>query len=409
MLAVRGIVFSSALVVMALCVQAQAEPLWKRFMPVKRVPADAAASYTLAEGNGPWMIMACTFSGPGAEAQARELVLEFRQRYNTPAFAHAMQFDLSSETVGRGIDKYGAPIKMRHKRGDRLQEWAVLAGEFPSIDDPQAQKLLRSVKTMRPEALNPQARGGETSQSLAFARSVQRRLVPRLGQSKQLGPMRTAFLARNPLLPREYFVPKGVDKFVEKMNRGARYSLLNNPKPFTVKVATFSGQTVIQGAANAPKAKRRKLSPLEEAAYNAELLAAALREANFEAYEFHDRYQSIVTVGGFDAADLKAPPAEMAQIFRTFGAAFNTPEDPLQHARLDQKVGSITQQHLLQFQQQFRQRQQNQPSMLAGGLKPKFARVPPKAKDARVIPFDIQPEVIEAPKKTVSGFFAWGR
>ena len=178
---------------------ASGQGLWKRFMPVKRVAADPQANYSLADTNGPWMVMACTFSGEGAERQARELVYEFRQRFNLPAYAHAMQFDLSGETVGRGIDKYGSPVRMRHKKGDRLQEWAVLVGDFPSIDDPQAQKLLKTIKTVKPQALDPTARGGETTQSLALARASQRLFVPRIGKSKQLGPMRTAFYGSEPV------------------------------------------------------------------------------------------------------------------------------------------------------------------------------------------------------------------
>ncbi len=384
---------------------ASGQGLWKRFMPVKRVAADPQANYSLADTNGPWMVMACTFSGEGAERQARELVYEFRQRFNLPAYAHAMQFDLSGETVGRGIDKYGSPVRMRHKKGDRLQEWAVLVGDFPSIDDPQAQKLLKTIKTVKPQALDPTARGGETTQSLALARASQRLFVPRIGKSKQLGPMRTAFMARNPLLPQEYFVPKGVDKFVEKMNSGARYSLLKNPKAFTIRVATFGGENVLQGAANAPKRGRNELSPLEEAAFNAELLAAAMRDANWEAYEFHDRYQSMVTVGGFDAAELKSPSQEMVRIFRTFGAGFNTPEDPLQNAKLER----VVQRRAAASLQQFHQQLAGMRGQISGGLKPKFARVPPKSKNARVIPFDIYPEVVEVPKKTISSGFAWRR
>lgn len=375
----------------------------KRFLPVKRVAAEPGADYTLEQENGPWMVMACTFSGEGAESQCRDLVLEFRKRFNLPAYAHAMQFDLANEPVGRGIDKYGAPVRMKYRKGDRLQEWAVLVGNFPTIDDPQAQKLLQTIKTMHPDALDPETRGGDTAQSLAKARGMQRLFVSRLKESKQLGPMRTAFMARNPLLPQEYFVPKGVDKFVEKMNSGARHSLLKNTKPYTVKVATFTGETVLQGAKNAPTRGANELSPLEEAAFNAEQLAGAMREAGWEAYEFHDRHESIVTVGGFDEENPQQTSQEVMRIFRTFGAQFNTPEDPLQHAKLDHVVQTQTEQRLKQFNRRF-----NSPhATVTGGMKPKFARIPPKSKNARVIPFDIYPEVIEVPQKTISSGFAW--
>ena len=40
---------------------------------------------------------------------------------------------------------------------------------------------------------------------------------------------------------------------------------------------------------------------LEEAALKAHKLTQALRAKGFEAYEFHDRHQSVVTIGGFDS------------------------------------------------------------------------------------------------------------
>jgi len=43
-------------------------------------------------------------------------------------------------------------------------------------------------------------------------------------------------------------------------------------------------------------------SELEAAAEKAHRLAKALRMKGYDAYEFHDRYASIVTVGSFNSA-----------------------------------------------------------------------------------------------------------
>jgi len=413
------IALTTASVVAGACQLAPAQGFLKRFIPVKKVAAQSEGDYSLTQSNGPWLVMASTFSGEGAEAQARELVLEFRQRFNLPAYAHAMQFDLSQGQVGRGVDKYGAPVRMKYRKGDRVQEWAVLVGDFPSIDDPEAQKLLRTIKTIQPTALDPNARGGESAQSLGKVRTMQRLFVERLGANKQLGPMRTAFMARNPLLPQEYYVPKGVDKFVEKMNRGLPHSLLKNKKRYTVKVATFGGQGVLQGAKNAPQTddrRRNKRSPLEKAVDDAEQLVEAMQQAGFEAYSFHDRHESIVTVGGFDQPAQKTsdgqltPIREVAQIFHTFGARYNTPEDPLKPAgTVPSEVRAEAEQRLKSFQQRFASQQAH----MSTGLEPKFARIlPPGSNDprlARIIPFDIHPEVVEVPKKSISAGFAWRR
>ncbi|MEN1681081.1 MAG: hypothetical protein AAGJ46_15955, partial [Planctomycetota bacterium] len=246
-----ALVIAASGLVMTQATDANAERLWKRFLPVSRVEADPAADYTLTQKNGPWLVMACTFSGEGAEAQARQLVMEFRQRYNLPAYVHDMEFKLDEGRVGLGVDQYGAPVRMKHRKGDRLQEWAVLVGDYPSIDDADAQKLLRTIKSLEPETLKPGA-DGSTAQSLAVARWSQSLFVPRIGKNQKLGPMRAAFMARNPVLPQEYFTPKGVDKLVEKWNADFEHSLLKNPSKYTVCVATFTGKTVLESAKNAP-------------------------------------------------------------------------------------------------------------------------------------------------------------
>src|SRR3970282_498562 len=104
---------------------AQAQ-LWKHFVPTARPAANRQGDDKLTQENGPWMILAATFSGDGAEEQAQTLVDEFRQRYRMPAYAHEMSFDYSEKSPGRGLDEYGAPIRRRYQRGDRVREIAVL-------------------------------------------------------------------------------------------------------------------------------------------------------------------------------------------------------------------------------------------------------------------------------------------
>ena len=53
-------------------------PLGKRLIPFKRIDADPNKSYPLTAENGPWLIMAATFSGEKAREQAQELVYELR-------------------------------------------------------------------------------------------------------------------------------------------------------------------------------------------------------------------------------------------------------------------------------------------------------------------------------------------
>ena len=61
---------------------AAAAPFLGNFMTGDRIEADPNQAYRLKQENGPWMIMACSFSGAKEpRRQAHELVLELRKRY----------------------------------------------------------------------------------------------------------------------------------------------------------------------------------------------------------------------------------------------------------------------------------------------------------------------------------------
>ena len=96
-------------------------------------------------------------------------------------------------------------------------------------------------------ALNVDA--NQTTQSMAKFGRCEDALWKKLGKPRKRGPMGQAFFTRNPLLPREYFVPKGVDTFVAKMNEGVEHSLLDCPGRQTIQVATFRGKTFLQTSA----------------------------------------------------------------------------------------------------------------------------------------------------------------
>ena len=280
-----------------------ADPLWKQLVPRKQVSADAEADYTLTEQQGPWLVMAASFSGPEGENQARELVLELRRDFQLPAYYYGMTFQQDDSRPGRGIDTNGARIRRRYRRGDRVVQHAVLVGQFPSLDDPDAQKLLKRIKFLKPESLIAEE-GEQTSQSLATVRKFQGYLRQRLGDKEEKGPMSHAFLTSNPLLPREYFVPQGVDDEVAKWNEGPEYSLMKCPGRYSIRVATFRGRRSLKSKTDeAVDMRTRKATeddPLVVAALNAHLLTVALRGKGWDAYEFHDRRESYVAVGSFD-------------------------------------------------------------------------------------------------------------
>ncbi|HEY5315201.1 MAG TPA: hypothetical protein VIK18_21900 [Pirellulales bacterium] len=302
-----------------------AVPPWQKVSLFKHIEADSDKPYPLTDAQGPWLVMALTFTGPEAQQQAQELVYELRSVWKLPAYTHQMNFDFG-HGAGRGVDKYGAPLKMRYRR-TQASEVAVLVGDYPTADDPEAQKTLKRLKYMVPDCMNPEKlkREGRSPPPAAWRWVVEHTKNANPNQRK--GPMGQAFIVANPLLPDEYFRPKGIDKLVYELNKPIKHSLLECQGKYTVKVATFTGQLITdQNEIKAVEAGKKMESHLEEAALKAHKLCEALRAKGYEAFEFHDRYSSIVTVGSFDSvgsprADGKIEiNPQIHTIMQTFGA-----------------------------------------------------------------------------------------
>ncbi|MEM8680842.1 MAG: hypothetical protein AAGF97_15950, partial [Planctomycetota bacterium] len=255
-----------------------------RFAPLRRVEADARKQYPLAEQNGPWMIYAASFAGPTAEQEAHQLVIELRQRFKVPAYTHRRNYDFSETIEGRGLDKYGEPRKMRYRNPSKFEEIGVLVGNFSSVNDTGMSKLLNELKYAQPQALNLDGKQN-SSHRLAGFRAWQRKINPNKSK-QQKGPMGQAFITKNPMLPDSFFAPSGFDNLVEQMNRGVKYSLLECPGKYTVKVATFRGTSELdQGKVKEIVQTGRMESRLGEAAEKAHILVTNLRKRGVEAYE----------------------------------------------------------------------------------------------------------------------------
>ena len=374
-----------------------APPLWEQLIPRKQVAADPNQEYVLGETNGPWLVMASSFSGEQGETQARDLVLELRGKYHLPAYYYGMTFEMEDANPGRGIDDNGAPVKRKYNRGDSVVEHAVLVGEFPAIDDAEAQELLKQIKQITPDTLKIE-KGEENTQSLAGIREFQNLVREKINPNKKRGPMGHAFLTRNPLLPKEYFVPQGVEAEIAKWNEGLEYSLMKCPGKYSIRVATFRGRVMFQTGEEKLSTQTRKAQerdPLVEAAKNAHLLAAALREKGWEAYEFHDRHESYVTVGSFDEGQqfedgrVALNSREAQTIVNTFGAA--TPNNVFERPADQDK----------QLEELQKQRFSN---LFSQGRGEAFAGLHPKRFVG--LPFDIIPEPVYVPKKSISSTYA---
>lgn len=282
----------------------------------KAVEANPEKEYLLSEQDGPWLIHVKAFTGPNARQQANALVLELRKSLNCKAFLYERTFvhDVYQD-FGLAKDPNSKKV-LRYRNQAKDEEFAVVIGNFPSLEDNNFKKTLAAVKKYHPQNVQSTIAGMPVSLSLAFGFA-------------------------NPMQPP--VAGEGtVDKFVESININRQYTLLRNPARYTVQIATFSGRTVmqqdeIQAIENGTKSfSKRKFSELELGERAAVQLCKALREQGFEAYEFHSRYESIVTVGGFNHYGRKLPngatdfdPAVL-QIVQRFQGQPVTPADGAQ-------------------------------------------------------------------------------
>jgi len=292
-------------------------------MPFKRQSKTERASQNLTVKDGPWLIMCTSFTGDDAEQKARLLANELqKQRLTTYLYRQTFDHSLSTTGVGWQVPKSVRPlansvgeipkdiklnnpepelVKMKTANASKVHEVAVLVGDFPTADDNKAQKVLKRIKTMNVSSLGSPNPGATKAQK--NARTLER---------SKGGPLRTAFLLPNPMLPDEYFRREQVDEFIVKINRNdsIKNSLLDCPGIYSVRIATFRGNStidpekIINGANELENLKRagKSLSDtgLNKAEENAHKLTTHLRAKGVEAYEFHDRQESIVCIGSFD-------------------------------------------------------------------------------------------------------------
>ena len=265
----------------------------------------------LTQGEGPWLIMCASFTGERGMQPALQLANELRNDHGLNAYIYRHVFDHQDKVQGSAWDvpdeQGAAPEfkKWRAAKADIYEKVAVVVGDYASVRDHSTVEALNTIKSLSPRSMMNSSYV-DTEQSL----EQQFRAAGR-------GPLSAAFLMPNPLLPESFFNnTTEVDETVRKMNKGVKYSLLKCRDQYTVRVATFTGKKQFNvSSADINKIRRqdeerrrngsRVESDLMDGVYKANVLCRALRKKGVEAWEFHDRYESYVCVGGFDWATRK--------------------------------------------------------------------------------------------------------
>ncbi len=280
-----------------------------------RIEAIKGKRYHLTKRHGPWMIMVASLRSiegrhPTAEEAADELVYELRRK-GIPAYVYKQERKMGKIQT---IDRYGRPRESFYTAQEGRV--CVLAGNYPSVNDRIAQKTLAYIKAYHPKCWQDKGIYHKTP--------------------GHPGPLSRAFLTINPLLSPEEVAKRKRDALLLRLNSGVEYSLLQNKGKYTVVVATFMGKSTTCFGDRSVEEVAKKFEvgeTLDEAAENAQMLVHLLRSSRakellspavsrlagahgLDAYVFHDRYSSVVTVGSFDSPN----DPRIFELIRAFGA-----------------------------------------------------------------------------------------
>jgi hypothetical protein len=187
-----------------------------------------------------------------------------------------------------------------------IENCAVLVGDFATVDGTDINDTLTMIKQITPKFFGTtDAVDQDPKVNSAEYRNFLKRWVDKKEKKDfKPGPMEFAFKSTNPLLPPDYYKSPEVDKFVRKLNEQKPFNennLLECKGKFTVRVLTLRGLNAYQTWGRSEESSDKEPSnALEKAAEQAYLFSRALRLAGYEAYQFHDRDQSIVAVGSFN-------------------------------------------------------------------------------------------------------------
>jgi hypothetical protein len=265
--------------------------------------------------SGAWMIYVHWYTGPEAPQMARAMVMELRQAYKLPAyvFNHGAEERRKEDERVRAIvekqrqffEKNNLPMpdRVRVHRMHIEEQCAILVGGYS--DREAARRTLEKIRKLPPP--DPQKVKLATmfyQENDDKTNSVQR------GEMVYVNPFTKAFVVRNPSIkvarPAEW--EKQDMALLRKLNRSEPYSMLQCKKPFTLVIKQFNTPSVLQSQSASGKFLENlglgKNNGVDTAATNAHNLAQLLRKSfNLEAYVLHTRFNSIVSIGGFESAD----------------------------------------------------------------------------------------------------------
>ncbi len=278
-----------------------------------RVDADPSQSYAVTPADGDWMICIADFRGETALQQAHNLVLEIRGKYDLKAFVYdrtpeerrKQQFDIDQQRQqildylkAQGVRPEDVNVPFRVRTTSIEPECVVFVGSYRDMDG--ARKALNDLRRLTPPESMPRPRW-------SVGDAAGREGDP--SGHRPTNPWATCFVVHNPTVPIEVKTDQeDMARALRHLNSEESYSIYNCRKPWTLAIASYNGVSAL-APRSASNSFLQKLfggggsDNMGAAAMNAHNLAEALHKLGYEAYVFHTRYRSVVSLGGFDRQD----------------------------------------------------------------------------------------------------------
>ncbi len=282
-------------------------------LPSGVVPAAPAARpvnpFPLTADAGAWLICATTYVGPDGANLAQQVALELRNKHGLMAYI----FNRGDEERAQQEREYQERLRRLREQSPgatlprkfyRVQDqYAVLVGGFK--DFAAAGAYLPALKKLPPPALKLD--GGRSPYELMTYQEIDPNTQKEVTKAARVHPYHHAMVVRNPLVPQASDKPKW-DPLWKKLNADEEYSLLKNPKPYTLLVKEYVGPRSVQpqkgggGLMSALGLGSQAGEALDATARQAHELARFLRHPNngLQAWVLHTRNSSMVCIGGFD-------------------------------------------------------------------------------------------------------------
>jgi hypothetical protein len=259
------------------------------------------------------MICAASYIGADGAELSLQVARELREKHKLAAYI----YNRGDEERRKQEEEYQArqkqfPGAKLPKKIYRVQDqYAVLVGGFKDFD--AASAFLPKLKQLPAPELR--LKGDKSPYELMTYHETDPETKKPVARAARLHPFANAMVVRNPSLPNAQAGNKPKwDPFWKKLNEHEEYSLLKNPKAYTLVVKEYMGARTLQGQQQKESGGflaalglggSKDGEALDAAAQQAHELAKFLRQPalGFTAWVLHTRYSSVVTVGGFDGPD----------------------------------------------------------------------------------------------------------